>query len=242
MLSSLPEDLFRFSGTGFPKLTRIPDSPHPDRGQDICSRSHSWEAEVWYSGASSQWGEEDSVKKGVIQVIGLAIGLASGFAFLAGCGNQGNKSSAVPAEPKWKGAPYRLTLDTKAVKPTPAAVTIPPVSFTANPEALETRALLVMRFSGPAAGGADPVDHLMIGRAVDIHGEQGTLPADYLDQASKSLSDYLVAHCIQGDVKVSISLARSSLNPLAQDAEVDAKRLSDWVSFGATFKKPHMKC
>jgi len=182
------------------------------------------------------------VKKGVIQVIGLAVGLAGGLALLAGCGNQGNKGSGAPAEPKWKGAPYRLTLDTKAVKPNPAAVTIPPVSYTANPEALETRALLVMRFSGPAAAGADPVDHLMVGLAVDIHGDHGNLPADYLDKASKSLTDYLVAHCIQGNVKVSVALARSSLNPLAQDAEIDAKRLSDWLPFEVVFKKPHMKC
>ena len=168
--------------------------------------------------------------------------LAFGLVLLAGCGNQGNKSSSVPADTKWKGAPYRLTLDTKASKPNPAAVAIPPVSFTANPDALETRAILVMRFSGPPAPNTDPVNHLMIGVPVDVRGEQGSLPADYLDQASKGLTDYLVAHCIQGNVKVSLALARSSVKPLADDAEVDAKRLSDWVPFEVVFKKPHSKC
>lgn len=176
------------------------------------------------------------MKKGVILVIGLAVGLA----LLAGCGNQGNKSSGVPAEPKWKGAPYRLALDTNASKPNQTAVIIPPVKYTANPEALETRAILVMRFT--ATGGADQTQHLMIGNAVDIRGEEGALPADYLDRASKSLSDYLGARCIQGKVKVSVALARSSVKPLAEDAEVDAKRLSDWLPFEVVAKKPRSKC
>ena len=174
------------------------------------------------------------MRKGII--------LAFGLVLLAGCGNQGNKSSTTAVEPKWKGAPYRLALDSKSVKANPAAVVIPPISYTANPDALETRAILVMRFSGPAAKDADPVNHLMIGLPVDVHGEQGNLPADYLSQASKSITDYLVAHCIQGEVKVSVALARSSLAPLADDPEVDAKRLSDWMPFQTVFKKPHSKC
>jgi hypothetical protein len=168
--------------------------------------------------------------------------LAIGLVLLAGCGNQGNKSSGVSAEPKWKGLPYRLTLDAKASKPNPSAITIPPVKYVANPDALETRAVLVMRFAGPAAPDTDPVNHLMIGLPVDLRGEQGTLPAAYLDTASKSVSDYLGAHCIQGNVKISLALARSSVKPLADDAEVDAKRLSDWLPFDTVFKKPHAKC
>jgi hypothetical protein len=174
------------------------------------------------------------VRRGMILAIGLTL--------LAGCGSQGNKSSSVPTEPKWKGAPYRLTLDTKASKPNPSVIAIPPVAYTANPDALETRAVLVMRFAGPAAADSDPVNHLMIGQPVDIRGDQGTLPASYLDTASKSVSDYLVAHCIQGNVKISLALARSSVKPLAEDAEVDQKRLSDWVPFNVVFKKPHLKC
>ena len=168
--------------------------------------------------------------------------LAIGLVLLVGCGNQGNKSSGVPAESKWKGAPYRLAWDTNTSKPNEAVVALPPVKYTANPDALETRAVLVMRFAGPAAANSDPVTHLMIGLPVDIRGEQGTLPADYLDKASKSLSDYLVAHCIQGNVKISLALARSSVKPVADDAEVDAKRLSDWLPFEIVFKKPHLKC
>ena len=172
--------------------------------------------------------------------------LAFGLVLLAGCGNQVKKSS-VSAEPKWKGAPYRLTLDTKAMdtkvsKPKEGAVNIPPVNYTANPEELVTRAILVTRFAGPAAAGADPATHLMIGTAMDIRGDQGTIPADYLNKASKGLSDYLASSCIQGNVKVSVALARSSVKPQADDADVDAKRLSDWVPFEVMFKKPHSKC
>jgi hypothetical protein len=43
-------------------------------------------------------------------------------------------------------------------------------------------------------------------------------------------------------VNVSVLLARSSLNPSADDGEIDAKRLSDWLSTGTVFKNPHPGC
>jgi hypothetical protein len=180
--------------------------------------------------------EEDGVRKRII----LAF---AGLALLAGCGNQGDKAPGIPTEPKWKGAPYRLALDTKPAKPNPAVITIPPVKYTANPEALETRVLLAMRFTAPAAAGQEPVEHRMIGSPVDIKGEDGTLPADYMTRASKGLSEYLDSYCLQGKVNLSLALARSSLNPQASDAEVDAKRLSDWMPTEVLYKNPHQpKC
>jgi hypothetical protein len=175
------------------------------------------------------------VRKGTILVFG-------GLLLLSGCGDQGDKGAGIPVQPKWKGAPYRLAFDTKTGKPNPAGITIPAVKFTANPDALETRALLVMRFTASAGADKEPVEHRMIGAPVDIHGEEGTLPADYMDRASKGLSEYLGAYCIQGKVNLSVALGRSSLNPQAGDAEVDAKRLSDWLPIEVVFKNPHSKC
>jgi hypothetical protein len=43
-------------------------------------------------------------------------------------------------------------------------------------------------------------------------------------------------------VKVSLALARSSIKPVPDDAEVDAKRLSDWAPFEVVVKKTHLKC
>jgi hypothetical protein len=175
----------------------------------------------------------------VRQVIILAFG---GLLLLAGCGSEDNKSAGIPVQPKWKGEPYRLAFDTKAGKPNPAGITIPPIKFTANPESLETRTMLVMRFTGSAGKDKEPVEHRMIGAPVDIHGEEGTLPADYMDRASKGLSDYLGAYCIQGKVDLSVAFARSSLNPQGGDAEVDAKRLSDWQPVELMFKNTRPKC
>ncbi|HUD13935.1 MAG TPA: hypothetical protein VMQ56_09805, partial [Terracidiphilus sp.] len=80
------------------------------------------------------------MKKGMILVIG-------GLLLLAGCGNQGNKGAGIPVGPKWKGAPYRIAFDTKAPKPSPTGMNIPAVKFTANPDDLETRADLVVKFA-----------------------------------------------------------------------------------------------
>ncbi len=165
---------------------------------------------------------------------------ALGFALLAGCGLNGPPPPGPTSELKWKGLPYRLELDTKAVKPNPAAITVPPVKFNANPEALENRAIFVMRFT--ATGSTGPITRIIVGTPLDIHGEQGALPGDYLDRAGKSLTDYLGNHCLQGDVSVDVALARSSVKPQAEEAEVDQKRLSNWSPFKAVYKKPHAKC
>ncbi len=174
------------------------------------------------------------MKKGIL----LAIG---GLLLLAGCSNSANKAG-IPIEPKWKGLPYRISFDTKAAKPSPTGADIPVVKFTANPDALETRALLVMKFSAPAAANQPPTDHLMIGSGVDISGPEGTLPDDYMERARKGLSDYLETYCLKGKVNLSIALARSSLNPNAGADQVDPKRLSDWLPLEINYKPKHSQC
>jgi hypothetical protein len=193
------------------------------------------QTQEWYSGTSSDRNEEDDLRKGII----LAIG---GLALLAGCGNQGDKASNVPVTPKWKGAPYHLAFDTQAAKPNPAGVTIPAIKYTANPDALEKRASLVVRFDASADTKNEPLMNRMIMAPVDIAGAEGALPADYMDAANKDLSRFLGAYCIKGKVKISVALASSSLSSQAGDAEVDAKRLSDWTPIEVVFKNPHPKC
>ena len=174
------------------------------------------------------------MRKSIILIVG-------GLAFLAGCSNQGNKAG-IPIEPKWKGAPYRITFDTKAGKATQTGAVIPIVKYTANPDSLERRATLVVKFDASSAAGKGPVANKMIVGPVDISGTEGALPADYMDRASKSLSTFLGAYCIKGKVKISVALARSSLNPQAGDSEVDAKLLSDWLATEVEVKNPHGKC
>jgi hypothetical protein len=175
------------------------------------------------------------VRKGFI----LAIG---GLALLAGCGNQGDKASNVPVTPKWPGAPYHIAFDTKAAKPNPAGVTIPVIKYTANPEAVEKRATLVVKFDTSGATKNGPMMNQMIMAPVDISGTEGALPADYMNAADKELSRFLGAYCIKGKIKISVAIARSSLNPQAGDAELDQKRLSDWLPIEVVFKNPHPAC
>lgn len=175
------------------------------------------------------------MRKGIIVAI-------AGLALLAGCKTQGDKGPNAAADPKWKGEPYRLAFDTQASKPNAAGITIPAVKFTANPEALETRAILVVRFEASGPEGKGLVSNHMIGTPVDIHGAEGTLPADYMEMASKGLSNYLADYCIAGKVKISVALVRSSINPHAGDAEVDEKRLSDWLPAEVAYKNAHPHC
>lgn len=166
----------------------------------------------------------------------------AGLALLAGCGTQGDKSGGIPVGPKWKGEPYRLALDTQAPKPNPAGVTIPGVKFTANPDALETRATLVARFDASGVKKDGPITDQMIIGPFDIHGTDGILPEDYMDAADKGLARLFGAYCMKGKIKVSVAIARSSLSPQAADSEVNEKRLSDWMPVEVEFKNPHPKC
>lgn len=168
--------------------------------------------------------------------------MIGGLALLAGCGNQGGKSATTQAEPKWKGAPYRLAFDTQGAKPNPAKLTIPVVKYTANPDAVENRAILVLQFEASGPTTKEPVEKKMIGLPTDIHGTEGALPASYMEMASQSLSDYLADHCLNGNVKLSVALARSSLEPQADDNAITMKLLSAWLPTELTFKNPHAKC
>ncbi len=173
---------------------------------------------------------------GGLAFIGLAIG---GLAFLAGCGNQGDKAANIPAIPKWQGAAYHISFDTKAAKPNKTGITIPPIKYSANPDALERRVSLVVRFDTTGAKTDQAVMDQMIMAPVDISGAEGTLPADYMDIANKGLSKLLGAYGMKGKIKLSVALARSSISSQASDGEVEAKRLSDWLPAELEFKKGH---
>lgn len=166
----------------------------------------------------------------------------AGLALLVGCGNQGDKAPGVPATPKWKGPAYRLAIDAQAPKPNPSGVAIPAIKFTANPDALERRASLVVRFEPSGAKKDQPMMDQVIVGPFDISGAEGALPADYIDLADKGLARLLAAYCMKGKVKVSVILVRSSLAPQAGDAEINQKRLSDWLPIDVTFKNPHPTC
>jgi hypothetical protein len=85
------------------------------------------------------------------------------------------------------------------------------------------------------------MDQVIVG-PFDISGADGALPADYIDLADKGLARLLAAYCMKGKVKVSVILVRSSLAPQAGDAEINQKRLSDWLPIDVTFKNPHPTC
>ena len=184
------------------------------------------------------------MRKGIIVAIGgLAVTLG-GLALLAGCGGDANKASNIPATPKWKGAPYHIEFDAKAAKPNPSGVTIPAIKYTANPEALERRATLVVKFdtSGIMNTKEGPIMNQMVMAPVDISGTDGVLPADYMDATDKELSRFLAAYCVKGKIKISVLISKSSLTSNPTDAELDEKRLSDWLPIELVFKNPHPKC
>ncbi|HEY2858358.1 MAG TPA: hypothetical protein VGJ21_08070 [Terracidiphilus sp.] len=165
----------------------------------------------------------------------------AGLAVLSGCRTPENKPAA-SAQPKWQGATYHLAFDAKAAKPSAAGVTIPMVKFSANPEELQRRATLVVRFDVSGGKKDAPVMNQMIMAPTDVTGPEGALAADYMDATNKELAQYLGSYCLKGKVKISVALARSSLNPQASEAELDTKRISDWLPIELDFKNPHPKC
>lgn len=192
--------------------------------------SHSIQPPQWYAGPLFPAGKEGDLKNGIILAI---VGLVS----LAGCGKQ--QSYEIPVQPKWQGPPYRLAFDTAAAKPNPSGITIPSIKYTANPDALERRASLVVRFDTSGAKTDQPLMDQMIMAPIDISGAEGALPADYIDAANKGLSKLLTAYGMKGKIKISVLLARSSISSQASDDEVNSKRLSDWLPIQLDFKNAH---
>ena len=179
------------------------------------------------------------MRKGILFTMGIALG---GCAILTGCNDQASKAANTPAPPKWKGAPYHITFDTAPAKPDASGVTIPAVKYDANPDALEKRASLIVRFDASTAKTNQPVMDQMIMAAIDVPGANGALPADYMSQADKGLAKLLTAYCMKGKIKINVALARSSITPQADDSEVNQKRLSDWLPMELTFKNSHGGC
>ena len=175
------------------------------------------------------------MKKGILFVF-------VGLMFLAGCGNQGNKAASTAAQPKKPSFPYVLAFDAAAVKPNPAGITIPGIKYTANPNYVERRASLVVWFDPSGAKQNQTVLNQIILAPFDISGTEGTIPADTIKSADQGLASLLGSYCLKGKIKVKVVLVRSSINPTADDAEISAKRLSDWLPIELDFKNPHPKC
>lgn len=162
---------------------------------------------------------------------------------LAGCKSQSNQSSNIPVKPKWQGPAYHLAFGATPAKPNPVGLTLPAIKYTANPEALANRVDLVVQFDTSGVKQSGPqMANQMIMAPVDIKGTEGTLPADYMDAASKSLAQMLGSYCLKGKIKIQVSLASSSLMVPATNAQVEEKRISDWLPTEIVFKNPHPKC
>lgn len=175
------------------------------------------------------------MRKGILFIV-------AALAFVAGCGNQGNQASNIPPTPKWQGAAYHLAFGAQPAKPNPAGLTIPPIKYTANPDMLETRANLVVQFDTSGVKRDTPVMDEMVMAPVDISGADGTLPADYVDTASKELAKMLGSYCMKGKIKMAVALTKSSIPLNATDDQVNSHRMSDWTPIELVFKSPHPKC
>lgn len=165
----------------------------------------------------------------------------AGLAVFVGCDNPGNKAANAPAEPKWK-APYHIELDTKAAKPNPSGVALPAIIYTANSKALERRAVLLVRFDASGVKNDQPSKDRLVMDPVDIPGTGVALPTNYMELTDLKLSKLLGGYCMKGTVKLKLALARSTIKPDPSDAEIDAKRLTDWLPAEVVFKNPHPKC
>ena len=172
------------------------------------------------------------MRKGILFAI-------AGVVFLAGCQNQ---AANTPATPKWKGPAYRLAFGAAPAKANPAGITLPAINFTANPDALERRVDLVVQIDTSGVKSEGQVANEMIMAPVNVSGAEGALPADYLEDASKDLANMLASYCLKGKIKIQVALASSTLMTPATNAQVEDKRVSDWLPMEIVFKNPHPKC
>jgi hypothetical protein len=194
----------------------------------------------WYDGVLFRLNGEDDLRKTIV----LAI---AGLAFLAGCGPQGNNNSGISVKPIFQGPPYHLALAAPPAKPNKAGIAIPPIKYTADPNAppgaLAKRAILVVRIdtSGLTTKEQMAVNQIIMG-AVDIPGAEGALPSSYMDATDQSLATLLEEYCANGKVKIAVALTQSSLSSTAEDSEINDKLLTAWMPIELVFKNPLPHC
>lgn len=185
----------------------------------------------------NQYHLEDDVRKGILFALGALM-------LLAGCNSGADKSAGIPVN-TWKGQPYRLTFDAPPAKPNPAGVTIPTIKYTANPDALVMRAAVVVRFDS-AAVPKKLQDKLILNQVVlapvSVKDPTGAFPPDYMDFMDKEVAKLLEMYCINGKVKLTVVVARASMNSRPSAEEIEDHRLSDWQPVEVDFKNPHPKC
>ena len=152
-------------------------------------------------------GLEDDLNKSILFAI-------AALALLAGCGPQ---NPGIPVKPKFSGPPYHLALGAPPAKASKAGITIPQIKYTADPnapeESLDKRAVLVVRIdtAGLKSKGTMAMNQIIMG-AVDLPGADGALSAGYLEATDQSLATLLEEYCVKGKVKITVSLARSTLS------------------------------
>ena len=167
------------------------------------------------------------------------------FALLAGCGPQ--DKGGIPVKPKFTGPPYHLSLAAPPAKPSKSGLTIPPIKYTADPDApsdsLASRTILVVRVDTSSVKGKAPMtmDQIIMG-AVDLPGTEGTLSADYMEATDQGVATLLEEYCVKGNVKLTAALTRSSLSSTAGDAEIDGKLITPWLPIRMVFKDPVPGC
>lgn len=167
---------------------------------------------------------------------GIFVLLIGGLAFLAGC-NQQDTKYAIKLKPKWQGTPYHISFDAPPAKANAAGITIPVVKYTANPDMLERRACLVVRFEPSAQlTNTQTVMNQVIMGPVDIKGTDGALDPEYMAAADQALARLLDVYKIKGKVKVQVLLARPLLSS-AGESDINQNKLSDWVATDLEYKK-----
>ena len=183
-------------------------------------------------------GSEGDLNKSILFAIAAS-------ALLAGCGPQ--DKGGIPVKPKFSGPPYHLALAAPPAKPSKAGITIPAIKYAADPnappDALDKRAVLVVRIdtSSLKSKGTMTMNQVILG-AVDLPGADGALSSGYMEATDQSLATLLEEYCVKGKVKVTVALTRSTLSSTAGDAEIDNKRLTDWLPIDLVFKNPLPGC
>lgn len=181
----------------------------------------------WYAGASISTWEETGVKKAMLLAMSAVL-------LLAGC--ESKKQAGIPVTPKWKGPAYRLAFDTKAPQPNPSGLSLPGVKWTANPDELETRGVLVVRYDSSGVKSNNLiVDQVILG-ATDMKGAEGQFSDDYIKLADQGIAHLLDIYKVKGKVKVQVLLTRSSISPSAGPDEIKNKAISDWITTEVDYK------
>lgn len=130
------------------------------------------------------------------------------------------------AKPAWTGLPFRIAFEPTAPGTSAQGITVPNITFTANPDTLPMSVLVIARYGVTDTANTNATVNLVRYGPVAISNTVGTITNERM---GLSLTLFFMSEGTTGTGTVFFALAKTNLSASAEQDVVESNRLSEWL-------------